>query len=259
MNVKWVTDNCRRWQEDISLQAAALLKESEKRALEIHLTDCAQCREYAQDLTILSRHIAGLKEDAREAVPSGKLRARWTEQVMGRPRSTARDLEREGRPAVFARWWDAIRGRGLAWGFAAAACAALVFTVGYWRVGGRNIASANLLQNTEWIRETLAMFPNRVRAITQDDQGLKLVLSDSDSVPASSPLYLRVCDGGHCVAIVTFSGQDIQVAGQKISVLADAQGKMILVGENFVWSEKEKVRGDTPLKIEARNLGTVLL
>ena len=68
------------------------------------------------------------------------------------------------------------------------------------------------------------MFPHQVRAIVQDESGLKLVLSDSGDVPVSPPLYVRISDGGHSSSFVTFSGQEIQAAGQSITVLADARG-----------------------------------
>ncbi len=105
------------------------------------------------------------------------------------------------------------------------------------------------------IRETLALFPNRVRAIVQDERGLNLVLSDTDDVPASPPLYVRICDGKKCSSLVTFSGQEIQIAGQKFTVLSDSHGSIILTGSQFVWSDTERAYAGNHLKIEAKNLG----
>src|SRR5450432_1901005 len=74
-------------------------------------------------------------------------------------------------PRTQARWFPR-----LAWGLAgAAACLALVFASGHWR---GEAAFKDSLQSAQLIHETLAMFPNRVRAITQDEHGLNLVLSD---------------------------------------------------------------------------------
>ena len=45
--------------------------------------------------------------------------------------------------------------------------------------------------------------------------------------------------------------------GQKIDVLVDAKGGIILEGNKFVWSNTEKSYAGKRLKIEARNLGLV--
>ena len=61
----------------------------------------------------------------------------------------------------------------------------------------------------------------------------------------------------NCLSFVTFSGQEVQVDGQKIDVLVDAQGGIILEGNKFVWSNTERSYAAKRLKIEARNLGLV--
>jgi hypothetical protein len=149
----------------------------------------------------------------------------------------------------------------LAWAFALAACLVIAFAAGHWRnrMETQTAAANDPLASLKLIRETLAMFPNHVRAIVQDEQGLKLVLSDSGSVPASSAIYVRICDGAHCSSFVTFSGQEIQVAGQKVTVLSDPRGEIILTGAQFVWSTTGRTTAANPLKISARNLGPVML
>jgi hypothetical protein len=145
----------------------------------------------------------------------------------------------------------------LAWSCAATAiCLATVVAVGHWRGGS---SSPDVLQSTKLIRETLAMFPNRVRAIVEDERGLNLVLSESDDVPASTPIYVRICDGKQCASFVTFSGQEIQAAGQNVIVLADARGGIILTGSQFVWSNTEQIPVGHRLKIEAKNLGALVM
>lgn len=104
------------------------------------------------------------------------------------------------------------------------------------------------------------MFPNRVRAVVQDDHGLHLVLSDKDDVPASTPLWVKVCNGKHCSAVVTFSGQQIEVDHQDVTVLADPEGKIILAGDSFLWSNGQPMlAGNGKLKIEAKALGPLVL
>ena len=149
----------------------------------------------------------------------------------------------------------------LAWAFGLAVCAVIAFAAGHWRgrMETETIAAADPLANIKLIRETLAMFPHQVRAIVQDESGLKLVLSDSGDVPVSPPLYVRISDGGHSSSFVTFSGQEIQAAGQSITVLADARGGIILTGSQFVWSSSGRTDAGGHLKIEARYLGAVVM
>ena len=150
----------------------------------------------------------------------------------------------------------------LAWAIGLAACAVIAFATdwfGHLDTETGPIAATDPLASIKLIRETLAMFPNQVRAIVQDEDGLKLVLSDTGDVPASPALYVRICDGKHCSSFVTFSGQEIQVAGQKVTVLADGRGGIILTGSRFVWSSAGRTDAVKDLKIEARNLGAVAM
>lgn len=112
----------------------------------------------------------------------------------------------------------------------------------------------DILLSGKVVQETLAMFPHQVRAIVQDAGRLKLVLSDKSDVPDSSPLYVKICDGRHCSSLVTFSGQEVAVAGQKVTVLADPRGGIILEGSQLLWSSAEPIAGASHLKIEAKNL-----
>lgn len=130
------------------------------------------------------------------------------------------------------------------------------FALGHWRGKTETTAAPanDLLANVKLINETLALFPNRVRAIIQNEQGTQLVLADQPDVPDSPPLFVKICDGKQCSSLVTFSGQDLEVAGQKITVLSDANGGIILEGSQFVWSSKGPNRLQNGLKIEAKSL-----
>jgi hypothetical protein len=143
----------------------------------------------------------------------------------------------------------------LAWGFATAICIVAAFAAGHWRGRMEAKASSDVLADATMVRETLAMFPNQVRAIVQDEHGLNLVLSDNADVPASPPIYVSIYDGKHRSSLVTFSGQEIQIAGQKLTVLSDAQGGIILMGNDFAWSSRDPAYAKNDLKIQAKNLG----
>jgi hypothetical protein len=144
----------------------------------------------------------------------------------------------------------------LAFACGLAACL-LVLAVGHWhgRMEKETIPSGDILASTKFIHEMLAMFPNRVRAIVEDARGVNLFLSDNNNVPASPPLYVHICDGKNCSSFVTFSGQEVQVAGQQVTALSDAHGGIIVTGRQFVWSSAEGMEAGNHLKIEAENLG----
>jgi hypothetical protein len=148
-----------------------------------------------------------------------------------------------------------------AWGIATVICILAAFAIGHWRgeIATKAAPANDSLTSAKLIRETLAMFPNRVRAIVEDERGLNLVLSATADVPTSQPLYVRISDGKHSSSIVTFSGQEIQIAGQKLTVLSDAQGGIILMGNDFAWSSREPSFAKSDLKIEAKNLGAMAM
>jgi len=152
-------------------------------------------------------------------------------------------------------WWPR-----LAWGGSIAfACLLVGFAIGHWHGRMEKNDSFVLLQNRKMLREVLTLFPNRVRAIVQDKHGLQLVLSDQPDVPASTPLWVKICDGKQCASLVTFSGQELEIAGQKVTVLADAQGGIILEGSRFVWSSTAQNFAQGGLKIEAKRLPSISL
>lgn len=169
------------------------------------------------------------------------------------PRTVLAELRRDSRTGRPSAW----RRLQLSWGFALATAAVLLaFTLGYWR---GQAPGPDVLQDAKFLRETLALFPHQVRAIVKDEQGVSLVLSDTGDVPASPPLYVRICDGRQCVSAVTFSGQEIQIAGRRVTVLADPRGGIILEGHNFIWSNTRPELAGNDLKIQAHRLDAVRL
>lgn len=149
----------------------------------------------------------------------------------------------------------------LGWAFGLLACVIVAFAIGHWtgRTASRPAPVHDSLTSMKLIHETLSMFPNQVRAIVEDEHGISLVLSDKPDVPDSAPIYVQISDGKHSSSLVTFSGQDIQIAGQLVTVLADARGGVILAGQNFVWSDSGQFYADDKLKIKAEALDQVFM
>ena len=145
----------------------------------------------------------------------------------------------------------------LAWVSAVAIlCLSVGFGIGHWHKTTQ-VPDFALLQNETTVRGILTMFPNRVIAIIQTEQGLQLVLSDNPDVPTSPPLWIKVGEGKQGQAAVTFSGQEIQIGGEKMTVLSDAQGGVILMAKQLIWSSTAPSQTPNKLKIQAKSLGTV--
>jgi hypothetical protein len=159
------------------------------------------------------------------------------------------------RPMVERHWLPR-----LAWGGGIAfACLVIGFALGHWHGQKQKNDPYALLQNGKMLREVQTLFPNRVRAIVQDEHGVQLVLADQPDVPVSTPIYVRICDGKQCSSLVTFSGQELEIAGQKVTVLADAQGGVIVAGNRFAWSSDRQTGASDGLKIEAKSLNSTTL
>lgn len=170
------------------------------------------------------------------------------------PRQVSASLRKDPAARVSQPHW---RPR-LAWGFGLAfACLTIGFVIGNWRERNR-ADSFSWLQNEAAVQKILAMFPNRVRAIEQDDQGVRLVLSENPDVPTSTPLWIKICDGPKCRVVITFSGQELQIAKEPVEVLADAQGQVMLVGNRLCWSSAAPSRVNDHLRIQARPLTEVM-
>ncbi len=167
------------------------------------------------------------------------------------PQQVSRQLNRARteNPRPKANWFPR-----LAWGLATLICVLAAFAIGHWRgrMETKAVASNDILENAKFIRETLAMFPNQVRAIVRDQHGVNLILSNNGDVPASPPIYVRICEKKNCSSCVTFSGQEIQIAGQKLTVLSDGHGGVILAADDFAWSSREPTYAKNNLKIEAK-------
>lgn len=172
------------------------------------------------------------------------------------PGQVTRQLNRTLSPPRHASRWLP----RLAWGGGlAAVCVLAGFIVGH-HLAQTESADANgqLLQSEKLIGEVMAMFPNRVRAIVKDASGMQIVLSDAEDVPASTPLWVKVCQGERCTTLVTFSGQELQIAGQTMTVLADAGGGVILTGDRFAWASDGPKSGLQDLRIQAKPLQIAL-
>ena len=137
----------------------------------------------------------------------------------------------------------------------AVACIILGFGLGL-RIGRQSIAPerAQLAEALKCYREIAGLFPNQIQSIVFDQKGAHLVLAEQPNVPASTPLYVKICGPAGCQRFVTFSGQQIRVNGDTFDVLVDRRGDVMVVGEQSVWSSSEPLHSVDGYRIEARPL-----
>ena len=117
---------------------------------------------------------------------------------------------------------------------------------------------AQLAEARKCFHELEALFPNQLQAIVFDQQGPRLVLAPEPNLPASPPLYLKVCGPKGCERFVTFSGQQIRINGDLCDVLVDRQGHVMVVGQETLWADAKAATKRGPYQIEARPLETHL-
>jgi hypothetical protein len=130
--------------------------------------------------------------------------------------------------------------------------AVLILCLGLWmwnRIATEQPDYAKLYQ------EINTMFPNQVRAIIVESDGVKLDLSDYPDVPSSLPVRVDVCRHQQCLTYITFSGQSIRLNGETCDVLADGQGHISVVGRDIVWSSADPMHRLEAYHIEAGPLG----
>src|SRR2546427_564527 len=133
-------------------------------------------------------------------------------------------------------------------------CIAVAFVLGR-RNGPPSMSGEGQLAEAEkYFREIEALFPNQLQAIVLDQKGARLLLADHSNVPASPPLYLKICGPYGCQRFVTFSGQQIRIDGDTCDVLVDRRGNIIVIGEQFLWAGSLTSARPSLYQIEAKPL-----
>jgi len=145
----------------------------------------------------------------------------------------------------------------LLWPLAVAACLILVFALR--RPDPGEISKPPVVQQEEdaaavILREVSALFPNQVRSIVKDESGIQMILAEEPNVQASRALVLKVCEARGCQEIITFSGQNIKVAGHLVTVRTENDGRVILDGEQFLWASDINEPPVPGIHIESRML-----
>jgi hypothetical protein len=119
----------------------------------------------------------------------------------------------------------------------AAVCLVIGFVIGF--QNGHQSApedETQLAAMRKLLREVEALFPHQIQAIVLDEREPCLVLAETANLPASPPVYLRICTADRCQSFITFSGQRVRVNSGEFEVLTDSRGNVIVVGPDTAWS-----------------------
>ena len=146
MNVNWLFNKCRRYEESLSLLAADALDASERAAVETHLAGCPVCRAKLAQLQHLTRGLAEANRRFADIEAPVSLRRRWMSEVRGSARA------RDSVPMPLIPAW--LSGRRLAWG----SLAAMWMAVLLFRVSAPDLTKPTVLASappTSW-REVCA-------------------------------------------------------------------------------------------------------
>ncbi len=97
--MKQIFNSCRCWREQLSLLVSGLLSDEERAALEDHLSDCANCRRYRDEIKSVTASLLRWKENLSSLEPSEAALARWEKDLVriGKPKRAGSDR--------FVRWF----------------------------------------------------------------------------------------------------------------------------------------------------------
>src|SRR5437867_11804698 len=81
MNMRWRSNSCRGHRENVSLLASGALPETEESIVREHLSHCAPCRQYYEELARLSGELQQWAGTGPAVEPSAAFRARWVQSI----------------------------------------------------------------------------------------------------------------------------------------------------------------------------------
>ncbi len=86
-------------------------------------------------------------------------------------------------------------------------------------------------------QEVSELFPGRLKAIVLGQDGPQLQLSETADVPASPPVFVRLCGPApRCTTAISFSGQIVHFVGGDVEVLTTGADEVFLLSRGVVWT-----------------------
>lgn len=193
--------------------------------------------------------------ELNDLLQQARVPERSAEEWTGLAADTTRQLQRRQQsvPTQSRAVWPR-----LAWGLGlATVCVLIGFLVGQQRAD-RETRLDEIAQARKLFAELSETFPNQLQTVVLDGKSPQIVLADRPLTNRGTPLYVRLCATNGCQRVITFSGERVPLNGEQCDVLVDANGRVIISGERFVWSSGEQVAGNPALRIEATLLAGAL-
>jgi len=192
-------------------------------------------------------NVEDLLRQARPPEPDSDYETNFLAQVQRRIAAAPRGdplLDRQPRPR---RSWLPVLSA-----VAAAACGLIAGFILWHRSGTAD--SYAKLKSGQALTDNLPMYVGRLQAIEQDGSHLRLVLSKEKNVPTSLPVWVELDDGKQRRTLDIFSGQTFRVGAEPVEVLANPDGEVMLIGRDFIWSNRDTVPEGSPVRVQAHLL-----
>jgi len=104
MNMRWLWNPCRRHQANLCLLAAGTLSEPEAGAVRAHLADCADCRNYHDEIMSLARPLADWEANFAQVMPTQDVQMRWAKAVQAA--ANAKSIRQTGPENILFDSWQ---------------------------------------------------------------------------------------------------------------------------------------------------------
>ena len=101
--MRWLRNPCRRYRESICLVVCGALPEAEKAGVENHLAACAGCRQYYEEMSVLTVPLANWDRVFAGVEPAPAAQRRWTRAIEAAVAPSS--ARQSARMNVFAKLW----------------------------------------------------------------------------------------------------------------------------------------------------------
>jgi hypothetical protein len=183
--------------------------------------------------------IPELDEGAKDRIVSAAIRRfREVSQETG-------DISSDSFTDKFERWWGPVWKPALAF----SVCVLIISIIYFQRTSELSKQVNDLQYEIAMLKEYKNLFSGKMKALVNHNGQVDLVLGGNSLSQNNPAVVIDFKNNGEHVRIVGFSGQPLTFKLGKqeiqIDVLLNAENKILLVGNDFVWQEKsgDRIQG----------------